>query len=153
MIKSELNSSQSLTHCSYQTIIGFRFKRIPSFLHLHLFLNRKSPWGKTDDFTTSCLRFRVFSGVLWDLAKSTPVHSLMLSSNLFFCLPCLLPSFTVPRKTVLARPDEKETRPNHCSLRLFTMVRSSCGSAACGILTWTSSLVTWSLCETRSILR
>ena len=30
---------------------------------------------------------------------------LMLSSHLFLCLPCLLPSFTVPRKMLLARPN------------------------------------------------
>ena len=41
--------------------------------------------------------------------NSRPVHSLMLSSHLFLCLPCLLPPFTVPRKMVLARPDERET--------------------------------------------
>ena len=50
------------------------------------------------------------------------VHSLMLSSHLFLCLPCLLPPFTVPCKMVLARPDERETWPYHCGLRLFTMV-------------------------------
>ena len=36
---------------------------------------------------------------------------------------------------VLARPDERETRPYHCSLRLSTMVRrSSCGPIDCWIL-------------------
>ena len=84
----------------------------------------------------------------------TPVHSLMLSSDLFLCLPCLVPPFTVPCKIVLARPDERETWPCHCSLRLFTMVkRSSCGTIGCRILTRTSSLVTWSLYEVCSILR
>ena len=38
-----------------------------------------------------------------------PLHSLMLSSPLFLCPPCLLPPFTVPCKMVLARPDERET--------------------------------------------
>ena len=55
---------------------------------------------------------------------------------------------------VLARPDERETWPYHCSLRLFTMViRSSCSPIACWILARTSSLVTWSLYEMHSILR
>ena len=46
---------------------------------------------------------------------------------------------------VLARPDERETWPYHCSLRLFTMVRgSSCGPTACWILARTSLSVTWS---------
>ena len=56
----------------------------------------------------------------------------MLSSHLFFCLPCLLPPFTVPCKMVLARPDERKTWPYHCSLRPFMVVRRfSCGQIAC----------------------
>ena len=81
----------------------------------------------TDDFTTSFLHFSMFSTALWDLQNSRPVHSLMLSSHLFFCLPCLLPAVTVPCKMGLDRPDERETCPYHFSLHLFTMVRrSSC---------------------------
>ena len=37
----------------------------------------------TDDFATSSLHFSLFSTALWDLPNSRPVHSLMLSSNLF----------------------------------------------------------------------
>ena len=44
-----------------------------------------------------------------------------------FRLPCLLPPFTVPCETVLARSDEQETCPYHCSLHLFMMIRSLCG--------------------------
>ena len=123
-------------------------------LYLHLSLNRGGSWGTTDDFTTSFLHFSLFSAPLWGMASSRLVHSLMLSSHFFFCLPCLLHSLTVPCKMVLARPDERETCPYHCSLRFFTMIRkSSCGPIACWILAQTSSLVTWSLYETRSILR
>ena len=69
------------------------------------------------------------------------------------CLVFSLP-FTVPCKMGLARPDERETWPYHCSLCRFTIVRmSSCGPIACWILARTSSLVTWSLYEMRSILR
>ena len=50
-----------------------------------------------------------FSTVLWDLPNSRPVHSLMSSSHLFHCLPCLLPPFTVPYKMVFVRPDKRET--------------------------------------------
>ena len=66
--------------------------------------------------------FSLFPTALWDLANSRPVYSLMFSSHLFLCLPCLLPPFTVPFKMVLARPDKRETWPYHCSLRLFTVV-------------------------------
>ena len=77
----------------------------------YLSLNREGRWGTTDDFATSFLHFPMFSIVLWDLANSRPVHSLMLSSHLLLCLPCLLLPFTVPCKMVLARPDERETCP------------------------------------------
>ena len=115
--------------------------------HHHQSLNLEGRWGTTDDFATSFLHFSLFSTALWDLPNSRPAHSLMLSSHLFLCLPCLLPPFTVPCKMVLARPDEWETWPYHYSLRLFTIVRSLCGPIASWILARTSLLVTWSLYE------
>ena len=119
----------------------------------HLSLKHEGHWGTTDDFSTSFLHFSLFSTALLVLANSRPVHFLVLSSHLFLCLPCLLPAFTVPCKMVLARPDEQETWPYHCSLRLFTIVRrSSCGPTACWILAWTFLLVIWSLFERHSIL-
>ena len=97
-------------------------------------------WGTTDGFTTSFLHFSLFFTALWDVASSRPVHSLMLSSHLFFCLPCLLPPFTVPHEMGLARPDERETCTYHCSWRLFTTVRRlSCSLIAC----WTWEQTRW----------
>ena len=94
----------------------------------------------------------LFSSALWDLANSRPVHWCCVPTS--FCLPCLLPPFTVPYKVVLARPDERKTCPYQCGLRLFTMVRRlSCGPIACWILAQTSSSETWSLYETCSILQ
>ena len=75
--------------------------------------------------------------------------SLMLSFHLFFCLPYLLSISLCLAKWFW--PDLMNGK--HCSLRLFTMVRSSCGPTACWILARTSSLVTWSLYEMGSILR
>ena len=96
--------------------------------------------------------FSLFSKAFWNFANSSPVHSLMLSSLLFFYLPCLLSPFTVPCKRVLARSDERETCPCF-SLHLFNMVRrSSCCPITCWILAHTSSLVTWSLYEKRSLV-
>ena len=141
---------------SYHTIFTLFLYAITVFHHHHHHqsLNREGRWGTTDDFATSFLHFPPFSTALWDVADSRPVHSVMLSSHFLLCLPCLLPPFTVPWKMVLARPDEWKTWPYHCSLRLFTTVRrSSCGRIACWILARTSSLVTWSLYETCSILR
>ena len=78
-------------------------------LPYNLSLNREGRWGTTDDSTTSFLHFFLFSTALLDLANTGPVHSQMLSSHLFLCLPCLLPPFTEPCKKGLARPDERET--------------------------------------------
>ena len=83
--------------------------------HHHLSLYCEGRWGTTDDFTASFLHFSLFSTALWDMANFRPVHSPMLSSHLFFCLPCLLPPFTVPCKVVLARPGKWETCPYHFS--------------------------------------
>ena len=64
-----------------------------SHLISHLSLNREGRWRTTDNFATSFLHFSLFSTAFWDLANSRPVHSLMLSSHLFLCQPCLLPPF------------------------------------------------------------
>ena len=77
--------------------------------HHHQSFNREGRWGTADDFATSFLHFSLFFTALSDLPNSRPVHSLMSSSHLFLCPPCLLPPFTVPCKMVLARPDERET--------------------------------------------
>ena len=77
--------------------------------HQHQSHNHEGRWGTTDHFETSFLHFSLFSTALWDLPNSRPVHSLMLSSHLYLCPPCLLPPSTVPCKMVLARPDERET--------------------------------------------
>ena len=74
----------------------------PHLTSSHLSLNHRGCWGTTDDFTTSLLHFSLFSTALWDLANSRPVHSLLLFSHLFLCLPCLLQD-TVISFTVLAK--------------------------------------------------
>ena len=120
----------------------------------HLFPNPEGRWGTTGDFPNQlppsfsvlhCLlelgelqacpfRDVVFPRLLQSALSSSPFH-------------CAL-------QHGFARPDERETCPYHCSLRLFTMARrSSCGPIACWILARTSSLVTWSLYEMCSILR
>ena len=73
------------------------------FLSSYLSLNLEGHWGTTDDFATSFLHFSLFSTALWDLENSRPVHSLMLASHLFLCLPCLLPPFLVPLQDGLTK--------------------------------------------------
>ena len=105
-------------------------------------------WGTTVDFTTSFLPSSQFSAFRSMMFHSRPVHSLMLSSHRFLCLPLCLPPWTVPCRIVLASPDDSVMCPYHFSLRLFTTVRrSSYGPMAFPILAFTSSLVTWSLYE------
>ena len=52
--------------------------------------------GTTDEFATIPFHLDLFSAALVEVAKSIPVHSLILSSHLFFCLPLFLFPFTVP---------------------------------------------------------
>ena len=110
--------------------------------------------GTTDEFATIPFHLDLFSAALVELAKSIPVHSLILSSHLFFCLPLCLFPFTVPCRIVFAKPEDLETWPNHLSFRFLTSVRSSSYSPmAAWIFLRTSSLVTWSLYEMFNSLR
>ena len=86
-------------------------------------LNLGGCWGTTDDVATIPFHPSLSSAGL----RESPLHSLMLSSHLFFCLPLLLVPFTVPCRIVFAMPEDLEMWPYHLSLRFFTMVRrSSC---------------------------
>ena len=110
--------------------------------------------GTTDEFATIPFHLDLFSAALVELAKSIPVHSLILSSHLFFCLPLFLFPFTVPCRIVFAKPEDLETWPNHLSFHFLTRVRSSSYSPmAAWIFPRTSSLVTWSLYEMFNSLR
>ena len=122
---------------------------------LHLSVNREGRWGTPDDITITFFLFLcppppcpLELGELQACPFSdlhdvfTPLLVSALSSSSFHCT----------LQDGLARPNERETWPYHCSLRLFTIVRSSCGPIACWILARTSSLVTWSLYEMRSSL-
>ena len=64
----------------------------------------------------------LFSAALVEQAKSIPVHSLILSFHLFFCLPLFLFTFTVPCRIVFAKPEDLETWPNHLSFRFLTRI-------------------------------
>ena len=96
--------------------------RLPSPYLSHSLADR---WGTTVDFTTSFLHFLRFSAFRSSILHSKPVHSLMLSSHHFLCLPLCLPPSTVLCRIVLASPDHYVTCPYHFSLRLFTEIRRS----------------------------
>ena len=83
-----------------------------------------------------------------ELVRSIHVHSSILSSHFFFCLPLFLFlfPFIVPCRIVFAEPEDIETWPKHLSFRFLTRVRSSSYSPmAAWIFLRTSSLVTWPL--------
>ena len=73
--------------------LNFKGKR---FINLYLSVTLEGRRGTTDDFNSKLFPpFHVFSCPS-DLAKSIPVHSLIVSFHLFvFCLPLLLFPFTV----------------------------------------------------------
>ena len=60
--------------------------------------------------------------------NSIPVHSTILSSHLFVCLPFLLPLFIVPCRIVFVMPEDFEMWSYCLSFRFFSMfrLRSSC---------------------------
>ena len=98
------------------------FRHVYSILFYPIFLGGRR--GTTDEFATIPFHFDLFSAALVELSKSIPVHSLILSSHLFFCLPLFLFPFTVPCRIVFAKPEDLETWPNHLSFRFLTRVRS-----------------------------
>ena len=137
-----------------QTCWGKQGHNREIFTSLHFPINRKDRWGTIDDFLTSSLHVSLFSTTLWESANSILVHSLMMFSYFFFCLPLRLPPLTVPCKIVFTRPDDLDTWPYHFSLRFLTVIRrSSYGLMACLILLRTATLVTWYLYDMRNICR
>ena len=150
-------SEDLLAWCQY-TVSGWEdwVDLYPWSLLLSIYLSRSlaDRWGTTVDLTTSFLHSSWFSAFCSMMFHSRPVHSLMLSSHRFLCLPLRLPPWTVPCRIVLASPADRVTCPNHFSLRLFTVVkRSSYGPMAFTILAFTSSLVMWSLYKIPRSLR
>ena len=88
-------------------------------------LNLGGRRGTTDDVATIPFHPSLSSAALRE--SPNPIHSLMLSSHLFFCLPLLLAPFTVSCRIVFAMPEDLEMWPYHLSFHFFTMVRrSSC---------------------------
>ena len=72
--------------------------------------------GASDDFATVSFHLVLFSAALVELAKSIPVHSLILSFHLFFSLPLHLFPFNVLCRTVFAKPEDLQMwqKPSSC---------------------------------------
>ena len=107
-------------------------------------LNLGGRRGTTDNVATIPFHPSLSSVALRKSPNSIPVHSSMLSSHLFFCLPLLLLSLSPAE---VSSPCQRILRCDHTSefLFLYHGWRSSCTSIAFWILLRTSSFVTWSL--------
>ena len=92
------------------------YKFLPPRIEADLVIKGDGHRGTTDEFATIPFHLVLFSAALVELTNSILVHSLILSSHLFFCLPLLFP-FTVPCRIVFAKPEDFETWPNHLSFR------------------------------------
>ena len=79
----------------------------------------------TNDIATITFHPSLSSASLRESPNPIPVHSLMLSPHLFFCLPLFLAPFTVPYRIVFTMPEDLEMWPYHLGFRFFTMVRRS----------------------------
>ena len=127
-------------------VVAWQKSSILSNLISSQFLNLGGRRGTTDDVATIPFHPSLSSAALRESPNPIPIHSLMLSSHLFFCLPLLLAPFTVLCRIVFAMPEHLEIWPYHLSFRFFTIVRRwSCTSIAFWILLRTSLFVTWSL--------
>ena len=74
-------------------------------------LNLGGRRGTTDDVATIPFHPSLSYAALRESPNPIPVHSLMLSSHLFFCLPLLLAPFTVPCR--LSSPCQRVLRCGH----------------------------------------
>ena len=86
-------------------------------------LNLGGRRATTDDAATIPFHPSLDLAALRESPTSILVHSLLLSSHPFFCLPLLLAPFTVPCRIVFAMPADLEMWPYHLSFRFFTMIR------------------------------
>ena len=126
-----INSQMTHQFQTNKTILSVFEKKMNELLQILVLsslvyhITVRGRWGTTDDFTTIPF-YVVSSSALVELAKSIPVHSLTLSSHLFFCLPYLLFPCTVPCRIVFAKPEDLGTWSNQfLSFRFLTKVRSS----------------------------
>ena len=114
----------SLLTDSFTTIVSAGNRQDFTF-HFHLSLSLVDRWGTKDDRATTVLHSSLFSAFRRASPNFNPVHSVPLSSHLFFCLPHLLPPCTVPCRIIFASPVDLVLCPYHLSLRFFTVVRRS----------------------------
>ena len=97
----------------WSNLINWRHILLTSYISR----SRRDRWGTTEDLTANFLHPSLSSASIKASPSFRPVHSRMLSSHLFLCLPLSLSPCNVPCKIVLARPFDLTTCPYHFSLR------------------------------------
>ena len=98
---------------SETTVRTGHFSVIYSLHSLHLSHSLFDRWGTKDDRATTVLHSSLFSAFRRASPNFNPVHSVMLSSHLFFCLPLLLPPCTVPCRIIFASAVDLVLCPYH----------------------------------------
>ena len=98
---------------TYWTMFAFTFT-------FHLSRRLADLWGTTVEFTTNSLHSLFFSAFRSVMFHSRPVHSLMLSTHRFLCLPLRLPHRLVG--LVVRRPSRERKVPgsNPACGRIFS---------------------------------
>ena len=86
-------------------------KLSPAFILLSQSLNLDGRRGTTDDVATIPVHLSVSSAALKESPNYIPVHSVMLSSHVFFCLPLLLTPSLSPEE--LSSPCQRILRCCH----------------------------------------
>ena len=99
-------------------------------------------WGIKDNRATTFRHSSLSSAFQRASSKPNPVHSDILYSYLFFCVPFLLPPCTVRCRIIFANPVDLVMCPYHLNLSFLTVVIiSSYGPITCLIMFLTSSFV------------
>ena len=83
-------------------------------------LNLRGHQGTTDDVATIPFHPSLSSTAFRESPNPIPIHSLMLSSHLFFCLPLFLAPFTVSCRIVFSMPEDLEMWLFHPSFLFFS---------------------------------
>ena len=92
----DIHSMKKAGHQNYQVVSISVVQMYACYSILFYPITLEGRRGTTDELATIPFHLDLFSAALVELAKSIPVHSLILSSHLFFCLPLFLFPFTVP---------------------------------------------------------
>jgi len=111
------NQPLEINHSWNQPVSVIKYSVLCHHHHHHLSLDFFwCCWSTIKDLTITFLHLSLSSATFWDSAKFIPVHSRLLSSHLFDCLPHLRLPLTVPCRTVFATPSGNMAIPLHFML-------------------------------------